>query len=375
MTEQQTSPTTAPPSVAARFSWLDLLRATAVLMVLWAHLVGGYLARTGAAWPPATAIDHVVLDPLAITQHGGFLGVVLFFLVSGYIITHVARRETALEFSLKRLLRIYPPLIFAVVIVVVSTMVLPGQRPVPSPIEIVTNMTLVNYLIVPQVVLIGVAWTLVVEVIFYGLTLATRSLLNSRAIALQPFFLLSATGAMIVTAGSLGDSWFLLAVSFLYIPILVIGSLFTLAEYRLISLAPALILGVTAWTLFLIGTARFYPQFLAPNDSYPVSLAVAVAIFAGVHAFRTRVAAGRFLSLIALTSYSLYLLHGIIGIKIIRAAAPVIGYTAALALALLATGLATAVSYVAVERPSQRGAARLIRSYRRRQANRVGRDT
>lgn len=258
------------PSSTSRFHWLDLMRATAVLIVLWAHLVGGYLAQTGTTWPVSTAVDRLVLEPLAITQHGGFLGVALFFLVSGYIITRVARRESALEFSVKRLLRIYPPVFVAVALAVLVNAGVQGDRFTwPSGLELVTNVTLINYVIVPQVILVGVAWSLVVEVIFYGLTVLTRRLLTSRAIALQPLLLLSATGLTITTAGSFGDSWFLVAVSFSYIPLLVLGALFALGEDRLIAPLPLLGLAGAAWLTFLVGTQRYYPELPEPDRLLP----------------------------------------------------------------------------------------------------------
>ena len=46
---------------------------------------------------------------------GGAAGVIVFFLTSGYIITHVLQKEETAEFIVKRIFRIYPLYIFAVI--------------------------------------------------------------------------------------------------------------------------------------------------------------------------------------------------------------------------------------------------------------------
>lgn len=333
--------------------------------MVWAHLVGGYLTQSGMSWPVSTAVDRLIFGPLAITQHGGFLGVALFFLVSGYIITRVAQRENAVEFSLKRLLRIYPPLIVAVALSVVIDASISGwTAESPTLLHIVTNMTLINYVLVPQIVLVGVAWSLVVEVVFYALTLATRRLLVSPAVALQPLVLLAVASVMIITAGDFGDSWFLFAVSFLYIPLLVLGSLFALGEKRLIAPFPLVVLGSSAWATFLLGTERFYPAFLHPDGSYPISAIAGLLLFSSGYLLRSRIPRIRVISAIAQTSYSIYLLHGIVGLTIIRFVAPGWGYVPALVIGLAVTAAASAGSYLLIERPSQRTGAALTQRMR-----------
>ena len=39
-----------------RLAWLDLLRSMAVLLVLWGHLVGAFLAARKASWAPNDAV-------------------------------------------------------------------------------------------------------------------------------------------------------------------------------------------------------------------------------------------------------------------------------------------------------------------------------
>jgi len=113
--------------------------------------------------------------------------------------------------------------------------------------------------------------------------------------------------------------------------------------------------------VFLWGTSRIYPKFLAATDSYPVSIAAAVLLFTVMWLLRDRVRTWRPIKLLALSSYSIYLFHGIVGLPVLAHFYTSIGYTLALILALAATAGATVGSYLLVEKPCQRLARRLTR--------------
>ena len=155
----------------ARYAWLDLLRAMAVLIVMWDHFVGEYLAKTGQTWLPDRIVNVAIFQPFGITQFGGFFGVCLFFLISGYIIIRVSTNETASKFAIRRVFRIFPPLVAAVAFVIVGGKMGFSLYAVAAGAtwkQALTNVTLVNYFMTPQVIFVGVAWTLVIEVIFYS---------------------------------------------------------------------------------------------------------------------------------------------------------------------------------------------------------------
>jgi hypothetical protein len=138
-----------PPEKTTRYAWLDLLRAMAVLVVMWDHFVGEYLGRTGQTWLPDRMVNVAIFRPLHITQFGGFFGVCLFFLISGYIITRVSTNETASKFAIRRVLRIFPPLAAAVAFVIVGGKMgfsLYSAAAGATWKEALTNVTLVNYL-------------------------------------------------------------------------------------------------------------------------------------------------------------------------------------------------------------------------------------
>ena len=86
-------------AAAERVVFLDWLRIYAFASVLIGHKFNGPVVRAAQAdtgwlrWPAR------VLWPFI---EGGGAGVVVFFLISGYIITQVLQRERSPEFRIKR---------------------------------------------------------------------------------------------------------------------------------------------------------------------------------------------------------------------------------------------------------------------------------
>lgn len=66
--------------------------------MLWDHLVATWLDRNLVSWEPLNAMRAYLVKPLGNIQDFGFVGVALFFLISGFIITHVATSESRRQF-------------------------------------------------------------------------------------------------------------------------------------------------------------------------------------------------------------------------------------------------------------------------------------
>ncbi|MCU7728583.1 acyltransferase [Actinoplanes sp. KI2] len=144
-----------------RMAWLDALRAVAALLVVYAHL-SHYLLRgarnVSAEW-----------------LHAGPAGVMLFFLVSGYIIPASLERHGDLRrFWLGRLARLYP--LYLVVCVLVALTV---------PLTVsgaVAHLTMLPQLLGAPL-LTPVVWTLSFEMAFYLIVAALFALRLHRASA------------------------------------------------------------------------------------------------------------------------------------------------------------------------------------------------
>jgi peptidoglycan/LPS O-acetylase OafA/YrhL len=149
-------------TASSRLAWLDALRAVAALLVVYAHL-SHYLLRS------ARAVSAEWL-------HAGPAGVMLFFLVSGYIIPASLERHGDLRrFWVGRLRRLFP--LYTVVAVLVVALGVAGRVPLdPAVAEhpvgtAVAHATMLPFLLGTPL-LTPVFWTLSFEMAFYLLVAA-----------------------------------------------------------------------------------------------------------------------------------------------------------------------------------------------------------
>jgi peptidoglycan/LPS O-acetylase OafA/YrhL len=179
------APLDVPPQ-RARLGHVDSLRLIAAGLVLLQHLaerIGGGLASALVAPEPGVA------------------GVVLFFLISGYVIPLSAKALAPSSpagpgaqgwpqildwrrFAVRRLMRIYPLYLAALALVLVAgaSGMLPWWADLPhaAPGRWLANILLVQDLVGAQPI-IGVRWTLIIELAWYGLFAASLITLGRRA--------------------------------------------------------------------------------------------------------------------------------------------------------------------------------------------------
>jgi peptidoglycan/LPS O-acetylase OafA/YrhL len=150
-------------SVPVRLAWLDLLRGVAALVVALHHATYYFTPRLRAGmvgW----------FDP-------GLYGVLVFFLVSGYIVpASLERHGRVRSFWISRLTRIYPLLTVACAAMLVPFVL--GVRDLRAGLSAYAPVTAVlahatmlqDVLGVPNI--INVLWTLSYEMLFYLLVVA-----------------------------------------------------------------------------------------------------------------------------------------------------------------------------------------------------------
>ena len=135
----------------SRVPELDLLRFLAALAVVVFHF--GHPSELGPALGRATEF--------------GFLGVQLFFMISGFVILWTAMGKSAPEFVISRISRLYPTFWVCVGATAATVYFLRGQ--------IGLTTLLANSTMIPGILrfpmLDEVYWTLVIEIKFYGVIL------------------------------------------------------------------------------------------------------------------------------------------------------------------------------------------------------------
>lgn len=152
---------------ARRFPLLDLARIAAALLVVFFH----WCFLFNIADPAVHYKPWLELEPYA---RYGYLGVNLFFLISGFLIVQSAYLKTLGQFLRARVTRLYPAYLAccALTYAVVSVTTSPA---IPTS-SFVYNMTMMNGVIdsirgVAPTYVDGVYWTLAIEWKFYALIL------------------------------------------------------------------------------------------------------------------------------------------------------------------------------------------------------------
>jgi peptidoglycan/LPS O-acetylase OafA/YrhL len=149
-----------------RIKYLDGLRGIAILLVFFFHA----FACGGLTDLPFKDDFRAI-----VVFNYGFLGVQLFFMISGFfILMTLEKSKNYIQFIFKRWLRLFPAMLLANIIVF-STATLFPERPygLPQIQNIISGLIFVEPIIIQKLtgfdlgILEGVFWTLFVEVKFY----------------------------------------------------------------------------------------------------------------------------------------------------------------------------------------------------------------
>jgi peptidoglycan/LPS O-acetylase OafA/YrhL len=294
----------------ARFPELDLLRFLAACAVMLFHYT--YLGPRNHAWAASFPLLSEIFKY-------GYLGVDLFFIISGFVILLTAYDKDAVGFTVARIVRLYPAYWICVTLTAVG-IVLTGAAHEPiSTGDYVANLTMVqSFLGIRDVS--GVYWTLAVELQFYFL-----------------IFLILLTG-QIRRLGSLLGLWLFASIVLSLRPPHGIAHFFLLPEWSSYFIAGAMLFlihreGPSSYRLSVVGGCyvlsaaygiKLLPiggDRLEPGFSALVIvtvLAVAYATFLFI-ALRPRPGGGSNpFYILGLITYPLYLLHQDLGFILLR---------------------------------------------------------
>lgn len=137
--------------------WLDICRASAIILVLFSH---------------GRRLLFPILPDAQLFKFGGFLGVEIFFVLSGFLIGSIIIEKSSSSedrwrwipsFLGRRFLRTYPNYLLFLFL---NWLVIDSWRPESIP-ELWRYMTFTQSLLSPHPGFFGEAWSLVIEEIFY----------------------------------------------------------------------------------------------------------------------------------------------------------------------------------------------------------------
>lgn len=153
-----------------RLIFIDYLRVIAFVSVLMCHNYYDSIRAIATDSSFHFLIRSVAYKTLVALDSLGGAGVVIFFIVSGYIIFDVLGKEDVYTFCVKRALRIYP-LYFAAVIL--EQWIDRQSAALPFP-QIVPRLLLLGDFFATPYGLNGVEWTLRIELLFYAFMALTK---------------------------------------------------------------------------------------------------------------------------------------------------------------------------------------------------------
>ncbi|MFV2120285.1 acyltransferase family protein, partial [Streptomyces sp. Act-28] len=293
-----------------RLAALDGLRLVAALMVVLYHYVG-----LGHGW----AIDSRALFPQVFPFAAyGWLGVQLFFLISGFVICMSCWGRSLGDFFTSRVVRLYPAYWFCVLATTAVLVLVPGGYVRLAWVDVVTNLTMVQAFLGVKPV-DPVYWTLFAELRFYLLfAIVAWGGLTYRRVLL--FCCLWGSAALTFSRfgfGSFGQflmpehCWYFIA---------------GMAFYLMYRFRPTLLL----WGVVLVSFAASVPsahltwQASMKNMEHEVPfwpvmavLTMSFAVMALVATGRTGWITWRWLPVAGSLTYPLYLLHQYVGWEVL----------------------------------------------------------
>ncbi|TFV84149.1 acyltransferase [Microbacterium sp. dk485] len=291
-------------SKRGRIEYIDGIRGVGALMVAVQH--------------PFERAFPAYLEWSAQYVSLGRVGIVAFFLVSGYVVGLTLSGQTARTFTVRRFWRLYPTYWLATIAYVVAAVATGEAQLDYSIFVIAVNITMIQGF-VGMTSILGVGWTLGIEIAFYA-----QSVLGKLTRLLDKTVWLGLAWLGLFVAMGIGNFAFGTDFSAVMPLMMYTGSvgfaLYLRERNRSRALTTLVIVGLTimpvaAWLVEgdSRGTSGTVMSFL-------ISYYAGAAVFAVSYALRSRETPKLLLSLGA-TSYALYLFHEVV----MAALAPLVG--------------------------------------------------
>lgn len=310
------SPEAKPPAPSSRerrgsrLHALDLLRFIAALTVVLYH----YTAR-GRGWH--TPVQDLFPALHAVSQYG-WMGVELFFLISGFVICMSSWGRGVGAFFVSRVARLFPAYLAAVVLTASVMAIWPQFSVNTSKDNVLINLTMLEIPLGGRPV-DSVYWTLFVEMRFYLIfaVVVWRGLTYQRAVA---FCILWTTASIIVPMFAVGFAADVLQPA--YSPYFIAG----IAFYLIYRFGPNLLLVSIVAISFILATHEILgdvsTQGTVPGTHLSVLivdtvLAVCFALIGLVATGHLSWIRGMWTTVLGSVTYPLYLIHQAIGFTVI----------------------------------------------------------
>jgi peptidoglycan/LPS O-acetylase OafA/YrhL len=297
-----------------RINEIDLLRFLAALAVVFFHL-----AFRGYAADGLTAMSYPLLAPVA---KYGYLGVNLFFTISGFVILMTVANGSISKFMISRFVRLYPAYWVCCTITFLAIMAVGKPQFSASIVQYLINMTMLNGF-VNMASIDGAYWSLLIEMKFYilvGILLAIKKIHK-----IEIFVFAWLIASTFLTIGRIGIFNFILFPE--YSTYFIAGAIYFKIWSEGVSQARLWIL-CGSWLLAICQSIKSLPEFeqhYSTSLNYYLVTAIITGFFFIMFLVATRntgTIGNRSWVLVGAITYPLYLIHQNLGFIVFNIAYP-----------------------------------------------------
>ncbi|QNG20877.1 acyltransferase [Rhodococcus triatomae] len=334
----------------------DLLRFLAVITVLYSHISFYVIDDLGTGWWGIDLVHEVFVVHGGLNQHLSFLGVAVFMMLTGALITRSAVRQTPGKFLYHRLARILPA--FWVAVLAAVLLVKFGINGMFSGHETISNgeaalsMFFGGFFLKPQVVVLGVTWTLVVQIAFYLLCVASRPILRTAPVAMP------IAGAALCSLILFYNLYIsqpysvpMLSRVAATLPVVFLGQIIYLGFAGLAERRWLVVAGLAQVGVIVLATD--YRVYWA-GESYLWTIAVVAAAVVLIGRYQGPASRWALVRWTSQRSFAIYLIHTLVLYRVYENTVGFVGPTGAVVAFLLVTAVVADVMYRWVEVPATR---------------------
>ncbi len=316
---------------------INSLRGLASVFVCIYHLIG----------QPKYFLENTYINKIA---HFGSFGVQIFFVITGIVIpiALISGKYTYNlfgKFILKRIIRIEPPYLFSILIIVIYLLLRNHFLPktsdqIPSAKNLLLHIGYLIPFVKNQYWLNPVYWTLAIEFQFYILISLIFPILVYKKLIIRIIGYIIVFGlSVIFPSDALAPVW---------LPIFIVGIIYTNLIYKKIKQSEF-------WSIFIISIAF---SFFLHNVTVCIVCVCTLAIIHFFSYYKSNI--GDFLGDI---SYSLYLVHMVFGVAIVNVLSHHVSHIYSklivVLFGLLISIILAYLFYLLVEKPSKKLASKI----------------
>lgn len=340
------------------------LRAIAAIAVIYTHIAFFFRDTLDINWWVMDVVEETLVYSGGLNLYLSFFGVAIFMMLTGLLLTGSAMRQHKGKFLANRIGRLLPGAWVATAIAVVLIKVgfmgtFSGQSEISNG-EAALSFVLGGFFLRQPVEVLGVTWTLLVQILFFLLVMSMQGLLRRWPI------LMPIAGALVSMAILAYNHWIpyeysvpMLSKLAATLPALFMGQIIYLAGVRASGWVWVVV--ATAMQALTVQMATEMGVYWA-GTRYLWTMVVVTGLVMSVGQYKGRLNDWPPVHWLSSRSFGIYLLHTLMLYSIFNWAAPHVGTTGAVIVFLVALFLAVEVFYRLVEQPAGRWVGRKTRN-------------